>query len=83
MCKWIKASERLPELPKDTSRAFFCRNTVHGYRKVLFYGKSRRCLLVSEIKEWEWLDENFQTNYTMGFNDAKKIILQKVSNISL
>ena len=68
--KWIKASERLPEVAEGTSKSFFCRcATDHSEKKLLWYGSSRpfkkiaqKALLIKEAYKWEWLDESDQPN---------------------
>ena len=55
--RWVKASERLPEVLPDTSEQFFIRDLRYGSKKVSFYGISNGSLLKKYPQDIEWLEK--------------------------
>ncbi len=80
--KFIKAKERLPDVLLGESRPFHCRSVDGKQKKVLWYGKGNKGLLNKEPWNWEWLDEDFKTDYDMGFRDAINQVSAMVSIIT-
>lgn len=79
---WIKASDRLPVIESNRSLLIFAREVIGGRKKLLWFGNSSMCLLKRYPHKYEWLDENYETDFTKGYNACKEDILTTVNKLT-
>ncbi len=74
-CRWVKASERLPEDKSDDTTMIIFRNLQNVKLMPIYpsYTRNIKALLQNDLTGWEWLDESIEPCATSSEIDWKSL----------